>query len=1586
MALPQTDTEVRDWLESLKLVALTDAFLAAGWRGQRLLELSREELADLEVPKAQRGEVMLAVEAFRQGDATPTLAEAQAPTYAPALTADAIATCRQLGLAPPAPWVEAVANQWPGPIAHEYQRLRQLLEQGQIVSAIFQLKDLAEVLVKFPALVMARDLIENGDEKATKAARQCLFSGFLSMGHWVGSIVGRTLAPETQRLQETGRLLLPELGAVFGTVGKSGKWKTSDWLEALGHLVTWRNETLGHGAFRLDPMEYLEELTVELATINRHLAAQVAQGVWADVVLRGEDEPLLVGWQAIRRWHEGPAGAAHHEREAPLWLEKAGQALRLTPLVMLRRCTVCARQDVFLYDSLSGRQPSDGFTLLDYLRGHRLSLPAHRAATLRTEAEDALSTLDTAALGNAETLEEDYGKKDINALLEEKLLEARYLRPDYLREPLRDFVNDHTQGVFWLTAPSHTGKSVFTDALAFPEPVGDKPLWSRTAVVVLHIRREFKTWPEQLREFIREAVLKKAFGRDAGRLPLPELDVKAADPAAALAELLHTAFRLKPSAIERLVLILDGLDELPASPKGEAGIADFIPRPEALPEGCFLLLTSRPLTDCPPHIQRALADRFTGCADFSAYALQFEQAGSAAYYQLLRAYFDRELEARLKNDLYQALAAFVQGCSEIVCRNDLGKAQPKAVAAFVSGEWARLTAAVRVRSPQEAPSLLSTVVQPVLAAYDAAFAEVRRKATDRFLYVAHLTDLLRDERLALSEVAALPVGSGLYVHFLRQLERSLVGAEAATTEDGAADNKLWAFVQRVILTLAAAEQAHVTFQQMLPVSVRDEVFRGVPLGILAALLDEPGRTVRLTFTLYSLKTILAVWKGEDSRDAHYALGLKDFVGAVAALWPEALQQTHRLLANQTLDALEGRWETMTDEEPLDRWRLLYLLAHAEWLEAADYRERVLGNEAIELAFDRLGSAKHSLALYAATARYWSLLLAIARRHVIDQNSSQSKNFLAKIYLNRGISLHANQDLGGAFKDVGKAIGFLEMLKKQLGNKWPLPWQRDLAMGYMNQGVIYQVSNDLSGAMIAFDKAIRLIVLLQKKLKDECPPDWINDLANAYANRANTHHVAKNQNKAIADYDKAIALMELLREKVVQEWPTSWANDLSKAYLNRSIIQKERKNLSGSLTDVGKSIELWEILIDQLGDECPLAWVNDLAEAYLNQGSIHHDNYNLSEALANIGRGIVIKESLREKLGIEWPPNWVNDLAMAYTIRSAIWSISKNSDGALEDSGEAITLWESLKNRLKEEWPPNWANALAMGYINRGNAYQENGNLLEAIAHYKKAIYLQEELKEKLGEKWPLDWANDLAVAYMNQGAARCESDDLHGALADYGKAITLQEMLRKKLGKEWPIDWADDLASTYMNRGNTHGTIGNLCEALVDYGQAIALREELRNCLGLEWPPGLANELARTYFNRGVVLEINNNVKAAIADWNKSEEIAMQAADRHPLYLGECLLKVTMYQFGSFYSLSQWSNTANYLLKFLNFHYQLETIWKAEKGQLEPPWQSVTIEFSERLNNLDPHERAALLEALGDEAEDIKELFGWNDSGDSRHD
>ena len=94
--------------------------------------------------------------------------------------------CQQL--ATPDNWLPEVETIWPAPIGHEYQRLRSLLAavQPDISGAIWQLKDVAEVLLKFPTLLLFRDLYEHGDKAGRRELLQRFLGKELSMGDSLG--------------------------------------------------------------------------------------------------------------------------------------------------------------------------------------------------------------------------------------------------------------------------------------------------------------------------------------------------------------------------------------------------------------------------------------------------------------------------------------------------------------------------------------------------------------------------------------------------------------------------------------------------------------------------------------------------------------------------------------------------------------------------------------------------------------------------------------------------------------------------------------------------------------------------------------------------------------------------------------------------------------------------------------------------------------------------------------------------------------------------------------------------------------------------------------------------------------------------------------------------------------------------------------------------------------------------------------------------------------------------------------------------------------------------------------------------------
>lgn len=219
-------------------------------------------------------------------------------------------------LARSADWVEKVRDQWPGPVAHEYHRLKEILENGQIVSAILQLKDLAEVMIKFPAAVMAAYVLDPGFEDPgglRKKVQAALLAKPLSMGDW-HKLGGDMLGPGF--CKDPG-----PVGRIAGLV-RNAKGKPTPGYDLLRKLNEWRNDEIGHGALRLNVREFQPELTTYIREINEVLKAH--QDMWDATELITETGDILHGSDTIRHRHDQQDTAPHPEEALRLSLRGLG--------------------------------------------------------------------------------------------------------------------------------------------------------------------------------------------------------------------------------------------------------------------------------------------------------------------------------------------------------------------------------------------------------------------------------------------------------------------------------------------------------------------------------------------------------------------------------------------------------------------------------------------------------------------------------------------------------------------------------------------------------------------------------------------------------------------------------------------------------------------------------------------------------------------------------------------------------------------------------------------------------------------------------------------------------------------------------------------------------------------------------------------------------------------------------------------------------------------------------------------------------------------------------------------------------------
>jgi hypothetical protein len=255
-------------------------------------------------------------------------------------------------------------------------------------SALLQLKDAFEVLIKFTATVLMRGLIEVGGEDADWARRQ-LFKRGLALGGWAGM------------LREAVERSKAATGAIPPPLKVLARASERKLVAAANDFPAVRNNVIGHGARALDPTETADLIVgcfetgrvkdlsgkeMRITPLAAALESMVSNTAYEGIVLEADADGACIAltgadgietWLADQRHDQGQ----HNNVIVPVRLRftEDGKTLSLVPFVAARVCTQCERRDVLLYDSLHKAERMGPFDLLDYARGHKSRLAGAQA-------------------------------------------------------------------------------------------------------------------------------------------------------------------------------------------------------------------------------------------------------------------------------------------------------------------------------------------------------------------------------------------------------------------------------------------------------------------------------------------------------------------------------------------------------------------------------------------------------------------------------------------------------------------------------------------------------------------------------------------------------------------------------------------------------------------------------------------------------------------------------------------------------------------------------------------------------------------------------------------------------------------------------------------------------------------------------------------------------------------------------------------------------------------------------------------------------------------------------------------------------
>lgn len=589
-------------------------------------------------------------------------------TTAPEIFAETAAALRAR------PWCEQALRDWPAPIANELHQLLNMLDSGQDAGGLLmQTRDLAEVLLKTLTLACAADLASRPGTPGADQANALVVDRMKSLGAWLEAF--RSLAAA-----------LPDESILAAELRKLGK---GPFVNAMGDYVANRNRDIGHGAYRPDSIAVAKGVRGHLLGgedgrrgLIHAFEELSSSGLWAacQVRLDAPDGPSFSGHKATGALRSGGQGHDHQVRA--LHLVRGEAALSLSPFIAGRRCTECAEQDAFLFEGPTSMSASDGrVDLIDYANGHRLRMA-------RGQQDEALRALIgerqlSRALSESGERSEFTGAGVVR-LLDDILFDRRFISPEWLREPLREAIRADQRGL-WVRAPGHVGKTMFVrgltgEGLAADERDRQQDILgdgTRFWILPVFLKREYRFDLTQFRMNIENVARRNL--RDDSRLALRlpgaettsfqdvdgELRTRRRDYAdlseaeqIAWRDELQTAFAdfaatcAEAAFGEEVIIAVDGLDELP-DPAGGLSVVDMLPDADRMPQGTRLLLTSRPLPDCPVWLRDRAAAR-PGLSQVFAAGVE-----TPSYVALLRDYIGRHCGVPPKSPDFERAAAAI---------------------------------------------------------------------------------------------------------------------------------------------------------------------------------------------------------------------------------------------------------------------------------------------------------------------------------------------------------------------------------------------------------------------------------------------------------------------------------------------------------------------------------------------------------------------------------------------------------------------------------------------------------------------------------------------------------------------------------------------------------------------------------------------------------------------------------------------------------------------------------------------------------------------------------------------------------------
>ncbi|MBR5970862.1 MAG: hypothetical protein IK016_11045 [Lachnospiraceae bacterium] len=448
---------------------------------------------------------------------------------------------------------EMTRRAWPAPIVNDYLRLREQMEKGNVYGAMLAFRDLYEVSLKIPTLMALIYMDHKDEDKLTgnQNIMRILTQKPMSSGAWY------ELSVEINKAAKAFSIPADLVDVICATQDVY-RLKVGDYPD----IVAWRNDTIGHGALKFENHDDYRKEIHELMHHYREYVFKLEKEKpsYQECFFVLNDIPLI-GDVDMDSLTDGNPALSIQGETIMLGKFSSGKRFLLDSFYARRRA-------VKYVDCYSGETETTSDKL--FLSYFQMKLRLNEGVTKRY-----LSTEDD--------------------LLLKKMHEPdKYKKPVKLLERINTFFdNPDGRGLLLLSMERGTGKTAFCYSM--------DGLMTRSLIKNAVVRsysfataqiRGMSDFINAMNEDFRRKSYHSADVIRPAEEGLPRIRLDEKEPAVAMAHLLNAYQKLyrETEGIDRLVLVVDGLDEIT---KQTERVADFIPDGEQLNEGVFVICTSR---------------------------------------------------------------------------------------------------------------------------------------------------------------------------------------------------------------------------------------------------------------------------------------------------------------------------------------------------------------------------------------------------------------------------------------------------------------------------------------------------------------------------------------------------------------------------------------------------------------------------------------------------------------------------------------------------------------------------------------------------------------------------------------------------------------------------------------------------------------------------------------------------------------------------------------------------------------------------------------------------------------------------------